>query len=138
MAQVAIWNQGKLPIKDTDVLKPIVLFTADKSPILEATIRKVSREVTNLQLQTNEVQNGRVTVAWKILEQDDGGIIQLIYAGSPEVDIRPDGVIEGQKEIPRILYTNKIRSAEEQYKKWEHFPWYLFSLVIGLAVEVKI
>jgi hypothetical protein len=114
-AQVALWNQGKLPIKGNDVLKPIVLHTTDKSPILEATIRKVSRDVIKLQLQPHEAQNGRIAISWQILEQNDGGIIQLIYAGSPDVDILFEGVIEGQNKIERIVYPEKIQSPDEQY-----------------------
>jgi len=115
-AQVAFWNQGKLAIKDNDILKSIVLYTGDKTPILEATIRKVSRDVIKLQLQTQEARNGRVTISWQILEQNDGGVIQLIYAGSPDVDIRFSGVIEGQKEIEQIVYKEKIMSPDEQYR----------------------
>ena len=119
VAQVAIWNQGKLPIKDADILQPIVLFTADKTPILEATTRKVSREVSKLRLNADEAPNGRVTISWKILEQNDGGVIQLIYAGNPNVDIRLDGVIEGQKEIARVVYSERIMSPDQQLKEWE-------------------
>jgi hypothetical protein len=47
-AQIAIWNQGKLPIKSSNILKPIILSTADKTPILEVSIRKVTRDVINI------------------------------------------------------------------------------------------
>lgn len=131
VAQVAVWNQGKLPVKDADILKTIVLFTADKSRILEATIRKVSRDVTKLRLQTDEAQNGQVAITWKIMEQNDGGIIQLIYAGNPDVDLRLDGVIEGQKEIERIVYTSKFKSPDEQYGG-AGFSW--FVLLMPLTI----
>ena len=116
--QVALWNQGKLPIKNSNILSPIVLYTANKSPILEATIRKVSREVIKLQLQTQEPSNGLITISWQILEQYDAGIIQLIYAGNTDVDIRLSGVIEGQKEIERVEFPSTIQSPDEQYAKY--------------------
>lgn len=116
VAQIAIWNQGKLSIRNNNILKPVVIYMAEKKPILEASIRKLSRDVINLQLRTEEAQKGRISLSWQILEQNDGGIIQLIYAGGPDVDIRIDGVIEGQKEIKRIEFFKKIQPADEQYR----------------------
>lgn len=98
-AQIAIWNQGKLPIKKDDVLRPIVIDTENNAPILEATIRKSSRDVTHLALNIDELQKGRVSISWNILEQNDGGIIQLVYAGNPALKIYVDGIIEGQRSI---------------------------------------
>ncbi len=142
-AQIAIWNQGKLSIKSSNILQPIILFTADKTPILEVSIRKVSREVIKLQLKEDESQNGRISISWQILEQDDGGIIQLIYAGSPDVDIRCSGVIEGQKGIEQIIYKRKIESPDEQYRYSEKtvlqlvlFP-VIFFLLWFLVIVVR-
>ena len=72
---------------------------------------------TTSPILTDEAQNGRVTISWQILEQNDGGIIQLIYTGNPEVNIRVDGVIEGQKEIEQIVYGEKLTSPDEQFRK---------------------
>lgn len=98
-AQVALWNGGSKPIKSTDILKPIVIRTDNNIPILEATIRKTSREVTQLAINTEELQKGLMYVSWNILEHNDGGVVQLIYAGNPDVKIYTDGVIEGQPQI---------------------------------------
>ncbi|MFL6207529.1 MAG: hypothetical protein ACJ74W_01690 [Pyrinomonadaceae bacterium] len=102
-AQVAFWNQGKLSIRRDDVLKPIVIYTENNAPILEATLRKSSRDVVQISLSTDDLQKGRVPISWNILEHNDGGIIQLIYAGNPNVHINMDGVIEGQKNIFQVL-----------------------------------
>jgi uncharacterized protein YcbK (DUF882 family) len=111
-AQVLLWNNGSKSIKRENILKPIVIYTENNIPILEATIRRSSREVTQLALSTDETQQGRVTVLWNILEQNDGGIIQLIYAGDTNVQIRVDGVVEGQPH-------------NEKYDpdKWTHKSW---------------
>jgi hypothetical protein len=98
-AQVALWNAGRKSIKVTDILKPVVIHTDNATPILEATIRKESREVVQLALNTDELQRGRASVSWNILEQNDGGVIQLIYAGDTDVNITIDGVVEGQPII---------------------------------------
>lgn len=114
-AQIGLWNQGKLPIKASNILQSIVLYTADNAPILEASIRKVSRDVIKLQLQTDESESGRIAISWQILEQNDFGIIQLIYAGSPDVGIRLSGIIEGQKQIEQVIFKQRFKSLDEQY-----------------------
>ncbi|MBI2472040.1 MAG: hypothetical protein HYV59_12490 [Planctomycetes bacterium] len=112
-SQIALWNEGKLPIKRSGILKPIIIYTENETPILEATIRKTSRDVIQLELNTEDLQHGRITVSWAIFEQGDGAIVQLIYAGSPDVNIFTDGVIEGQKEIIR-QESDRLKSSEEQ------------------------
>ena len=139
-AQVALWNRGTKAIKKPDVLKPVVIYTENKTPILEATIRKVSREVIKLALNTDELQEGRVTVSWDILEHDDGGIIQLIYAGDANLGIRVDGVIEGQKDIMRTEFSEQLLSPDEQYKsaiRTNRILGYL-ALAIGLLMGIFI
>lgn len=101
-AQIAIWNQGRLSIKRSDILKPVVIQTEGDIPILEATIRTTSRDVTKLSLNTDDLQKGRVLLTWDILEQSDGGVIQLIYPASPNLNVYVDGVIEGQRSLSQL------------------------------------
>jgi len=137
VAQIAIWNQGKRPIKKDQVLEPVAIFTENNTPILEATIRKSSREVTQLTLNTDDLQNGRVTVLWNILEQNDGGVIQLIYAGNADVSISADGILEGQSNLERLEFAGRIKSPYEQYEsgRWEYRSLgYLCLILSGLLI----
>lgn len=137
VAQIAIWNQGKRPIKKENILKPVVLYTTNGAPILEATIRRQSRDVVHLELDRNDLQKGRVIVSWAIAEQNDGGVIQLIYLGSSEISIGLDGVIEGQGILQRVDFSGTIESAEQQYKSHgqERVVSYIF-IVTGLFCVV--
>jgi hypothetical protein len=144
VAQVAIWNQGNRPLKSNDVLRPIVISTEGNAPILEATIRKNSREVTQLSLNTDEIQKGRLRLNWAILEQSDGGIIQLIYVGGPKIPINVDGIIEGQPQLTRVQFTGTIKSPYEQYEseRGNNFPAFFsfvvcIVLVLGIVLFVK-
>jgi hypothetical protein len=115
--QVALWNQGKAPIRRADLLtKSVVIYTDPKTPILEATIIKTSRDIIQLSLSQDELQEGRIPLTWEILEQGDGGVIEIIYAGKPDITFKVDGIIVGQKEISR--YGNKIgfQSPNEEYE----------------------
>lgn len=133
VAQVAVWNEGRRAVKRTDILKPLVISTEGNVPILEATLTKITRDVTQLSLNTDELQRGRVTVNWSILEQNDGGFIQLIYAGNPQVRIQAEGVVEGQPKINFLEFTGTIKSAAEQYEseRRSYSTYYLF-LIAGV------
>jgi hypothetical protein len=39
------------------------------------------------------------------LEQEDGGIVQLIIAGKPDVKVKAEAVIEGQQHIHEVIGT---------------------------------
>lgn len=114
--QVAIWNNRKESIKKDDILETITLYTEPKTPIIEAVVRKRTREVIDLRIDRSSFKEGFIPVSWRILEHNDGGIIQVIFAGSPDVEILAKGIIEGQKSIKQIKYSGKLKSPKEQIK----------------------
>lgn len=136
--QIALWNQGKRAIKKDNVLKPIVIHTENNTPILEATIRKSSREVVQLAVNTDELQKGRVLISWNILEHNDGGIIQLTYAGNPNLNIQLDGVIEGQNQIEQLTFSEKIKSPDEQYTSLRKERRYVGFFFLGMAAVIAL
>jgi len=112
--QIAIWNNGKQPIRKENLLTPIILTTENNSPILEATVRKYSREVIDFSIKQDSTNFSKIIVDWKIMEYNDWVIIQLIYAGDPNLDIILTGVIEGQSNIEKYKYSGDIKSAQDQ------------------------
>jgi len=96
-AQIAIWNGGRTPIDK--VLKPLVISLEDQTRILEATIRRETRDVVNLAIEDTDRAHGNVSVRWDILEKGDGGVIQLIYAGGPDTKISAAATVVGQNSI---------------------------------------
>ncbi len=113
--QLAFWNAGKEPIRAQHVLHPFVIQTEDNTPILEATVRKVSRKVVGLQLDQSKKDQGQLGVSWSILEEGDGGVVQLIVSGSTEVGVSASAIIEGQPEVRSIEFTRELRPPIEQY-----------------------
>jgi hypothetical protein len=99
--QVAVWNYGNESIKPDNfvTVPPITLTTSPKVPILEARIMQVQRNVSQIDLDTSHIATGSVSLTWKILEHNDGVLIQLIVGGPPSVTIQAEGVIEGQQKI---------------------------------------
>lgn len=139
-AQVAIWNRGNKSIRTENILKPIVISTDIKKSILEARVIKTSRDVVNMSLDTAQLGKGKVGISWKILERGDGAIIQLIYEGDPETNINIEGIIEGQKEIEKVQYSEKIKSPQEQYKtsRWPKFIAAMMLIVLSFLLSILV
>jgi hypothetical protein len=100
-AEVVIWNRGDQTIHAAQILRPVILHTRDYAPILDIQI-KANRSVTGLGLKDQNLTSGRATLQWRILEPGDGGIIRIIYAGGPDMDILADGAMEGQPRLHRL------------------------------------
>lgn len=115
VAQIAFWNNGKLPIRRNNVLKPFIIQVEKGLQILEVSLRKETRDVIGIAIDKSNLKNGIVSLNWEILEHNDGGIIQIIYAGNTDVRITAKGIIEGQPEIKELKFSGKIESPAEQY-----------------------
>jgi len=114
--QVAIWNNGKESIKRDDILETITLYTEPKTPIIDAVVRKRTREVIDLSIDRSSFKEGFIPINWHILEHNDGGIIQVIFAGIPDVEILAKGIIEGQKSIKEVKSLLKAKSPIESLR----------------------
>jgi hypothetical protein len=57
--QIAIWNAGREPIKGDDVLRPIILHMATNQ-IMEASILKTTRDVSEFQLVSNSIASNSI------------------------------------------------------------------------------
>ena len=111
-AQVAIWNRGNESVRPENILEPVTIHTSPSVQILEARIRKKSRDVVDDSLDQTRLSEGIVGVKWKIFEQGDGVVIQLVYAGSPSTQIKVSGVIEGQSEIRELKEPGSEKNKE--------------------------
>ncbi len=136
--QVAVWNSGDQSIRVDNVLKQVVVRTDPAVPILEASVVKYYRDqdVTGFSIVTSPelLDTGRVPLNWKILERNDGAVIQLIYLGSPEVEIKAEGLIEGFGSIKRVESGLKIRSPSEQLRSAQQERWLFWGFSVFVLV----
>lgn len=102
-AQVAFWNAGNKAVRQGDVLEPFVIQVGGNTPILEARVRKTSRPLAKVELDQSQLAKGRLGVSWSILEEGDGAVIQLTYAGSVDAPIHVTGAVVGQKSVVNIV-----------------------------------
>lgn len=99
VAQVAIWNAGREPIRSEDILSPIILRTPDNAAMLEVKPLKITREVIGFSLAATNNPSSAAQLGWKILERNDGVLLQITYAGIVTAPIKLEGTIVGQQSI---------------------------------------
>jgi hypothetical protein len=117
IAQIAVWNQGNDSIKMGNVLDEVRIVIQPAKPILRVAIIKTSRPVIAFVCDEGRLEKGVVPLSWKILEQGDGALVQLVYAGAPDAQVALEGTIEGQRKIAQVRYGRKILTAAEQMKR---------------------
>jgi hypothetical protein len=113
-AQVAIWNDGREPIRREDLLTPIVLRLPDNVNILELTALKVSRAIAGFSMAQSNAPATIAALDWRILEHNDGVFLQIVYAGNTEARISLQGVIVGQDAV-HLVTTLTNRSAPRSF-----------------------
>jgi hypothetical protein len=105
-------------------------------PILEVSLVKVSRPLTEISLDQSRLSSGILGVRWRILEQNDACVSQILYSGPTSVRIILTGNIEGQKQIQELTYSGTIVPPEEQYSP--PHPWLKLLTNFGLWLLVII
>lgn len=91
LASVEFQNLGAGPIlgaPDTDILSPIYIQLEGDAPILEASVQKMTRSLIEVSLDQSKASSGRLGLGWKILEQNDGFIVQITYVGPTNTRIQ--------------------------------------------------
>jgi hypothetical protein len=135
--QIAIWNAGRESIHKEDVLEDVLIYTDPPVPILEATVRTKSRDVTEFAYVDDPtlMSQGILPISWRILEHNDGGSIQIIYQGSEGVTVSLRGTIEGMGRPQHISTGIKVESPGEQVNKAiESRSTNTKALIIGIAL----
>jgi len=131
--QVAIWNSGTDSIRAENVLSPVTLKMTGGERIISAKVRKVSRGVCLFDKDDNpeQLERGVCPVKWKILEPNDGAIIQLIYLGDSIHVPTIEGTIEGQSRI-------RIVPSEKNGLKWSETVPIIVVSIVPFLVALKI
>lgn len=136
-AQVAFWNAGRRPIRQEEVLRQFSVRTKNGARILEARLRKVSRDVAGIALETGRSENGLILIRWKILERNDGGVIQIIYEGDDNVPILADAIIEGQASLS-LLQVGQGAGSQEQYERSQSEARFVRRLYAAVGVSILV
>lgn len=129
-AQIAIWNDGKRPIKFDSVLEPIRVQTTPPVPILSVRVLRTTRELVKFNVDDSNRSEGMLTVRFRILEQGDGGLLQVTYVGDETVSFIGTGVLEGQ----RAFEVTEVRSRDDKEKNKGIAQTTIWGKILGIAV----
>ncbi|CAB5081477.1 hypothetical protein D3OALGA1CA_1293 [Olavius algarvensis associated proteobacterium Delta 3] len=123
-AIITVWNDGTEAIRRGDILRPVAI-TLDRSiPILEAKVLRTSRTETGFAIDPSKLQQGTVRLKWGNLDRKDGAVIQIIYEGGPEAEIRVTGEIEGNRKITEYSLQKPARGP----------LWWFLGISMGLLI----
>ena len=84
------------------MLAPLEVVFGLRHPVLEVKIRKVSRPIIDASIDQSQLANGIVTLNTRILEHDDGVVLQVIYSGDVDADFGVQGTFIGQDHPIRV------------------------------------
>lgn len=101
--QIAIWNAGKESVRRENILsETLSLRLEPATTVLEARVKKMTRDLVAFQVGTSNSSMGILTMSWNILERGDGALLEVIYTGTSE-RVVIDGAIEGRMPIRRVM-----------------------------------
>lgn len=132
--QVAVWNNGNQSIRPENVLEPVMLKAPQGSRIINAQILRNTRGVCGVAAHIEqEGQSARVD--WRILERNDGAIVQLVLVGDRDAALTASGTIEGGRpRFVRLLPNSSTSSTQTAWGKKNSWDDWLF--VVGFVVAV--
>src|ERR1700674_26097 len=123
-AQIVLWNAGKKPIRHDDVLTPYVITVQGGHPIVTAKIVAVTNPVIEFRLNETNSQAGQLGIDWRVLERNDGAIVQVIYEGDTSVPIELNGVSIGQRAIGKRTQIDSFKTNKER-STWDKVEVYI-------------
>jgi hypothetical protein len=132
VCRLYIWNAGAETIHRDNILEPIQIELLPNAPILDATIRKVSRPVAGVVLDTSQMDKGILSVSWKLLEHNDGAVVDVIYASDREGRVQVSGVIEQQPQVRTRAYN----ISTQEYDRRKPIIAFWATLVMALIILV--
>ena len=131
--QIAIWNAGRESVKRENILsKTLALKLNPPSRILEARVKKVTRNIVNFQLDTSESAAGILNCSWDILEPGDGALLEVFQAGT-FAGIVSEGAIEGQVPVRRVI----LGEQPLFLYRWQIAVLSIIAVLIALGVARK-
>jgi hypothetical protein len=132
--QLVIWNSGTESIRPEHVLDPITISTRPRAPILEVTIPKRTRDLTGFTVDDSARASGRVGLKWKILEKNDGAMVQVIHAGPPTTELVVSGAVEGQRAIDHVVLTRSQETPRVVSRRSEIVVIVLLLVILAVTL----
>lgn len=130
---IHFWNAGRKEISKSDILEPIKIIINDSSAeILRTDSIQYSRNICNIQLLKPTIADSlpAFQIYFDLLENMDGGTLQLLYIGDPNAQISFSGLIKGKTDLShsKVIQNNFFNS--------DKFDFLILGIIIFLTAPV--
>lgn len=99
---VWIWNAGKKTVRGVDIVGHDPLRLRFSGEVLNVRIRKVTRKVLKIIVDTSKEEKKSVCYSFEFLDPDDGGVLEVLHTGPPTAPACT-GTIIGPSKGPRYV-----------------------------------
>ena len=129
--QIAVWNAGNQPVRPEDVLYPIEAMLGGSCKILEASIRKHSRDEAQLRINAAKFDQGILGIDWRVLEGGDGCALQIVYNGDTAAPLSVRGSVVGQHRVEELKSRLRVSNPVELGDRFTRtFGWTTIALAV--------
>lgn len=108
--QIAVWNAGKEPVRREDIISEVLVVVPDGLQVLESAVIKSTRPEIAFEVRDVSTTNNRYRLDWRILEKEDGGIIQFLCTGDKTLRFQLTGTVVGQGSLATFQLGESVRS----------------------------
>lgn len=136
-ANHTFWNAGNTPILQEDILTPIrISLTAKDSELLAVSIVSQSRKVVACSVIQDSPHSFQLT--FRILEQDDGCLIRVFYAGPQSPHYKTEGEIVGVRKlnVSGESIFEYIERTKDNHDYFKNILGYVPIILLWLAIFV--
>jgi hypothetical protein len=143
--KVAFWNLGKDTINKDDIAPadPLEIYVKEGFEILDVKILFAKKSVNQFDIKLSE-DHKSVKILFEYLDQDDGGVIQILHTGKSAEDIGVRGSVKGVKELTctsspksfiiRFFSRTATNYPKTRFNKVMDILLFLFPIIIGALI----
>lgn len=115
--RIFFWNSGNLAIKKDHILQDILLEMDTEVEIADLKVLRITRDITRFDAEIVEGSINKIRVFFDILENDDGGVIQIIFIGDSRSKIDFQGTIEGVRGFTKFTPKRPSKGVYDPTRK---------------------
>lgn len=135
LVRIGFWNSGGEEIRKEDIRQALKFQFDNDAVVLSASIIAKSSEFLVVSLDSNELKNNSVIVSWDILENMEGGAIDVEYIGNLESKISVSGQMVGQKNLSQLDYNSGQSNTDTVVGRL--FSRRSFSMILEMVILIS-
>jgi hypothetical protein len=120
VVRILVYNAGSYAIEPKDFRKGgLSIVTNPRVALIDATVEKSYRSAAAFALDRNGLNDGMVPIHWQRLEEDEGAVVQLVYARTgPQPEFSLDGSLNDEPVMIRLDFDLASRLRGIRARVW--------------------